>query len=131
MTICFPLRRFNESTKSFEDFHDEFAVRIDVPPIHSRSVEGQSNVALAINCDQSASATEFGHLVENRLGGFFQRHSSIFHQGRHIVSNRRSNKVLAIPGRGDGACRIVGVSARANYRSVTDAAGPFICRAAC
>jgi len=66
--------------------------------IHTGGVEGQSDVAVVIDGDQSARAAESRDFVEHHLRCLLQFHSAIFHQRRDVVRDNGTNKVFTVAG---------------------------------
>src|SRR5439155_2208461 len=117
-------------TTSFVNLHHEFAVWIDISPVHSRGVKRQRDVALAVDRNQSTAAAELGYLIKNTLRSLLEWHSAILHQSGNIVRNRGTHKIFAVTRGGDGTGRVVRVSARADNRRIAYASRALVSRAA-
>ena len=71
------LHRFNASTnhRSVVNLHDKLPLRIDVTAVHAVCIKWQCDVAVLIDCDQTAGAAELFHGVESSLSRFLQLQS--------------------------------------------------------
>src|SRR5260370_3853029 len=114
----------------FVNLDHESTAWIDITPVHSRGIKRQSDVALAVDRDQSTGAAELRHLGQNGLRSLLERHSPIFHQSPDIVSDRNSNAILAIARSRNSTGHIVCVCARADDRRITNPPGALVRRAA-
>ncbi len=102
------------STALFVNFDDEFAIKIDMSPVHAGGVERQRHITFSIDRDQSAATAELCDFIEHGLRGFLQFHSAVFHQGGKVVRHSRANEIFAIAGCRNRTGRIVRVSATAD-----------------
>src|SRR5260370_2936668 len=110
----------------FVNLDHEFTAWIDITQVHSRGIKRQSDVALAVDRDQSAGAAELRHLGQNGLRSLLERHPPIFHQSRDIVSDSSSNEILAIARSGNSTGRIVCVCAHPDARRITNTPGALV-----
>ena len=59
--------RLQRITTSSVDLDYKLSIRIDVAAVHTVCIKRQSNVAIPINCDQTARAAELFHRVQSGL----------------------------------------------------------------
>src|SRR5213075_3260592 len=101
-------------------------VDVDKTAIHAGRVEGQRDISVAIDGNQSTRSAQRTHLTDNSPSRRGEIHSAVLYQCRNIVSGHGADKEFAIAGRGNSTGLVVRVGAGADNRRVADSARPFI-----
>jgi len=85
--------------------------------VHSGGVEGEGDVAVPVDGNQSAGAAEFFEPSKNHFFcGFNQTQAVIFHESGEVIGKNGADDELAVPGGGDGASTIIGVGSGSDDR---------------